>query len=276
MRRVYQNVKHYLRFLAREYQRDRCAQAAAALAFGTLLSLVPLAALLGWLTRPFHRYISNPLDQVAPFFTPTPRLQEIISGSVERYTGNATQLGLIGLLFFLPVAWGMLASVESVINDIWHVQRRRGHFRRLAHFWAAVIFAPLLFFASATLRQAINRAIILEGLTDSRAVNWLLADALPFLLLVASATLAYWILPNKHVRFGSAVLGGAVTAMLYHLVRWGFGLYVSKIGAYDRIYGLLGVIPAFLIWLFLVWSVVLLGAEVAYSAQHPWDEEPPR
>ena len=276
MRRVYRYVARYLRFLAREYQRDRCAQAAAALAFGTLLSVVPLAALLGWLTRPFHRYISNPIDQIAPFFTPTPRLQEIIRGSVERYADNATQLGLIGLVFFLPVAWGMLSSVESVINDIWHVERRRGHFHRLAHFWAAVVFAPLLFFASATLKQALDRALILEGWLDSRTVSWLLADALPFLLLTASATLAYWILPNKHVRFSAAVLGGAVTALLYHIVRWGFGLYVSTVGAYDRIYGLLGAIPAFLIWVFLVWSVVLLGAEVAYSAQHPWDEEPPR
>lgn len=276
LRRTLQLARRYLAFLWREYRQDRCAQAAAALAFGTLLSVVPLAALLGWLTRPFHRYIANPVDQIAPFFTPTPRLQEIIRGSVERYAGNATQLGLIGLVLFLPVAWGMLSSVESVINDIWHVEKRRGHFHRLAHFWAAVIFAPLLFFASATLKQAIDRAIILEGLTDSRTVNWLLADALPFTLLVASATLAYWILPNKHVRFVSAVIGGAVTALLYHLVRWAFGLYVSTVGAYDRIYGLLGAIPAFLIWVFLVWSVVLIGAEVAYSAQHAWDEEPPR
>lgn len=276
MRRLIRQARRYLAFLWREYREDRCAQAAAALAFGTLLSVVPLAALLGWLTRPFHRYIANPIEQIAPFFTPTPRLQEIIRQSVERYAGNATQLGLIGLLFFLPVAWGMLSSIESVINDIWHVEKRRGQFHRLAHFWAAVVFAPLLFFASATLKQAIERAVILEGWLDSRTVNWLLGDLAPFLLLVASATLAYWILPNKHVRFGSALIGGAVTALLYQLVHWGFGLYVSSVGAYDRIYGLLGAIPAFLIWVFLVWSVVLIGAEVAYSAQHAWDEEPPR
>lgn len=276
MKQVYRRGQRYLSFLWREYRQERCGQAAASLAFGTLLSIVPLAALLAWLTRPFHRYIDNPLGQIAPFFTPTPRVQEILREGVAVYAENAASLGLLGLVSFLFVAWGMLSSIESVINDIWHVQRRRGHMRRLAHFWVAVIFAPLLFFASATLHQALDRALILEGLLESRLLNWLLADLLPFILLTASAALAHWVLPNKVVRLRPALLGGVVTALLYHLVRWGFGVYVANVATYDRVYGLLGVIPAFLLWLFLVWSVVLIGAEVAYSAQHAWDEELPR
>ncbi|MCB9514030.1 MAG: YihY/virulence factor BrkB family protein [Candidatus Krumholzibacteriia bacterium] len=272
MKRRLGQARRYLVWLWREYQHDRCGQAAASLAFGTLLSLVPLVALLAWLTRPFHRYISNPLESMAPFFTPTPRLQEIIQANVSRYADNAGKLGVVGLVFFLFVAWGMLGAIESVINDIWHVSQRRGQMRRLLRFWVAIAAVPVLFIASAALNQALERAVILKGLMQQGFYNWLLADLLPFLLLTASASIAYWVLPAVPVRARAALTGGLVTGALYNLVRWLFGLYVSSIGTYDRIYGLLGVIPAFLIWLVIVWSVVLLGAEVAYSVQRPWDE----
>lgn len=275
MKRRLQSAIRYLGFLRREYNRDRCGQAAASLAFGTLLSLVPLVALLAWVTRPFHQLLSNPMPALAPFFTPTPRLQEIIQVNVERYAENAGTLGVFGLTFFLCVAWGMLSAIEGVMNDIWHVLHRRGRVRRLARFWAAVIFAPLLFLASATLNQTLERALILEGLMELRIFNWLLADLLPFLLLAASAALAYWILPHANVRPKAALTGGLVAGALYHAVRWVFRLYLGNIATYDRVYGLLGVIPAFLIWLFLVWSVILIGAEVAFSMQFPWDEELP-
>jgi membrane protein len=265
----------YLAFLRREYRRDRCGQAAASLAFGTLLSLVPLVALLAWISRPFHKFISDPMDALAPFFTPTPRLQEIIQANVERYADNANALGIFGLAFFLFVAWGMLSAIEDVMNDIWHVRLRRGRVRRLARFWATVLLVPLLFAVSAMLNQALERALILGGLMEQPLVNWLLADLLPFLLLASSAALGYWILPHTGVRPRAAAIGGLVASLLYHGVRWVFGLYLGTIATYDRIYGLLGVIPAFLIWLFLVWSVILIGAEVAFSAQHDWDEELP-
>ncbi len=265
----------YLDFLRREYRRDRCGQAAASLAFGTLLSLVPLVALLAWISRPFHKFISDPMGALAPFFTPTPRLQEIIQVNVERYAENANTLGIFGLAFFLFVAWGMLSAIEDVMNDIWHVRLRRGRVRRLARFWATVLLVPLLFVVSATLNQTLERALILRGLMEQPIFNWLLADLLPFLLLASSAALAYWILPHTVVRTKAAAIGGLVAGLLYHGVRWIFALYLGTIATYDRIYGLLGVIPAFLIWLFLVWSVILIGAEVAFSVQHAWDEELP-
>ena len=113
------------------------------------------------------------------------------------------------------------------------------------------------------------------GLIDRPTSAWLLGDAIPFVLLVASATIAYWVLPHRRVSLKAAVIGGVVLGVLYQFVRWLFALYVVNFATYDRIYGILGVIPAFLAWLFLIWSVFLLGAEVAFTAQHFWDEELP-
>ncbi len=265
----------YLRFLAAEYQRDRCSQAAASLAFGTLLSIVPLVALLAWLTRPFHTSLPEALDALSRLFTPTDQLRDAIQVAVGRYAENAATLGLLGSVFFLFVAFGMLSAIESIINDVWRVERRRGRIHRLARFWASVILAPLLFLMSATLNQLLERALILGGIMEKPIAGWLLADALPFALLVASVSIGYQVLPHTRVRMKSAVIGAIVAGALYQIVRLAFAWYVSNFATYDRIYGILGVIPAFLAWLFLVWSVLLIGAEVAFSLQYPWDEELP-
>ncbi|MCP4547793.1 MAG: YihY/virulence factor BrkB family protein [bacterium] len=268
-------IRRYLTFLWREYHNDRCAQAASALTFGTLLSIVPLFALMGWLTRPFHRDFSGLFQPMARFLAPTNELHELVRVNVAHYADNATALGLVGLLFFIVVAWSMTSSIELVINDIWHVRHRRGRIKKIVGFWVAVVMVPLLFIASATLNQLLERALIFGGLMEKPVTAWFLADLIPFLLLTASVSLAYWMLPHTIVRVKAAFAGGLVAAVLYHIVREGFAIYLRTFGTYDRIYGLLGVIPAFLIWLFLVWTVMLIGAEVAFTVQYPWDEELP-
>ena len=275
MRQALLRVWRYFRFLWREYNRDRCGQAAASLAFGTLLSLVPLAALLAWLTRPFQSSLDRLLTPFSTLFTPTPRLQEVIQVNVERYAANAATLGILGLILFLLVAYGMLSAVYAVVNDIWHVRHRGGHIRRLARFWIWMALITVLFMASPTLKQSLESELLMRDLMEVPWVAWLLADLLPFLMLAGSASLLYWIIPQTLVSAKSALIGGVVAGLLYHLVKSFFVLYLDRFATYDQIYGILGVIPAFLVWLFLVWSVLLIGAEVAFTVQHSWDEESP-
>jgi membrane protein len=262
----------YLKYLKNEYGRDRCGQAAAALAFGTLLSIVPLAALLTWLLRPYDWSLDSVLDFLSRYFLPTPELQTIILEAIERYAGNAGAMGLFGLAFFLFVAWGMLMSVESIFNDIWHVENRRGQVHKLGTFWVAVIFAPLLFIVGATLNQNLSRSALFGSLAENGHFEWLIADLVPFLLLVTSLSLGYLLLPHTSVRKRAAIFGALVAALLYQLARWVFVQYLEHIATFDTIYGILGVIPAFLMWLFFVWSVVLIGAEVSYTVDRPWEE----
>ena len=275
MRKALWYINRYLRFLLREFSRDRCAQAASALTFGTLLSLVPLVALLAWIIRHFYQDFSGIYIDIARFMTPTPELEEIVRVNINAYVDNAATLGVLGLVFFFLVALSMVTQIENVLNDIFHVRKRRGKMRRLAGFWLTLIFVPLLFVASAMLNQFLERALSRNGLMDKTFTDWIMADLLPFLLLTSSAGLAYWVIPHGRVSKRAALAGGLVAAALYHVVRWGFAQYLTMFHAYDRIYGLIGVIPAFLIWLYLVWTVMLIGAEVTFTAQYPWDEELP-
>jgi len=262
----------YLSFIKSEYGRDRCGQAAAALAFGTLLSIVPLAALLTWLLRPYDWSLDRMLAFLSRYFLPTPEFQTLILDAIERYAGNAGTMGLFGLGFFLFVAWGMLMSVESIFNDIWHVEIRRGQMHKLGTFWLAVIFAPFLFIVSATLNQNLSRSALLGPLAGNGHFEWLFADLAPFLLLVTSLALGYMLLPHTSVRKRAAGAGALVAALLYQSARWFFVQYIEHIATFDTIYGILGVIPAFLMWLFFVWSIVLIGAEVSYTVDRPWEE----
>ena len=273
MKIQFQRLRRYLAFLRHEYREDRCGQAAASLAFGTLLSIVPLAALLAWLLRPFHRDLKAMVAPLGDYFLPTPELQTVIQANIEHYADNAGSMGLFGLVFFLFVGWGMLMSVESIINDIWHVRHRRGQVHKLGTFWIAVVVSPLIFIASAALNQSLSRALILGGLEGKAFSKLLLQDLLPFLMLVASLSLGYWILPHTHVRKRAAGIGALVAALLYHLARLIFVQYLNYVSTFDRIYGILWVIPAFLMWLFVVWSVVLIGAEVSYTVDNRWEPE---
>ncbi|MDP7021491.1 MAG: YhjD/YihY/BrkB family envelope integrity protein [Candidatus Krumholzibacteria bacterium] len=246
--------------LLREYRRDRCGQAASSLAFGTLLSIVPLAALLAWLLRPFHRELAPLLDSLSRYFLPTPELQEIVQRNVQHYTDQALAMGLFGLGFFLLVAWGMLMNVESVFNDIWHVSERRGKVHKLGTFWATVILAPLLFVAGAALNQ-----FLAELVAGHSFAGWFLGDLLPFALMLISLALGYWILPHTKVSKLASLSAALLATLLYQGVKWLFVRYLASFATFDRIYGILSVIPAFLVWLFLVWSVILLGAELSCS-----------
>lgn len=265
-------VGRYLRFIWRQYQKDRCGQAAASLAFQSLISLVPLVALLAWLTQPFHSNLAESMRPLLRYFTPSRELLDVVQTNVSRYAANAGKMGILGLGFFLFVAWGILQNIESVLNDVWGVREKHGRVRRLARFWVAVFVAPALFLAGAALNHGLERQLILSGLMERPVSAWLLADLVPFLLLVASLFLGYWRLPHMRVSPRAALGGALVAGLLYLLVRWLFGLYVGNLATYDRIYGLLWVIPAFMAWLFGVWSVLLMGAEVAWSVDHPWGE----
>jgi membrane protein len=148
-------------------------------------------------------------------------------------------------------------SIEGSFNAIWQASEPRPLVMRLLSFWAVLTMAPLLFGTSLSL----SSAIFADYQQEDRGVG-LLRLALPGLIEAAALALMYLSLPNRVVRWQDALLGGAVAALLLELSKIGFGLYITLFPTYETIYGALSVIPTFLVWLYLVWSIVLLGAEL--------------
>ncbi len=190
--------------------------------------------------------------------------------SIHEYIQNAQsgQLGITGMVLFLFTAIGMLRGVESTFNDIWGVTVDRQWWRQISSYFTIVALGPLVLVAAATLAEAPSL---------HWADHWL--DAVPFLgqivfqvgplaFLWVMFALFYMLVPNTQVKFSAAFFGGMVAGTLWHLNNIFAFLYVSRVVTNSAIYGKLGLVPVFMLGLYLSWAILLFGAQVAYAFQN--------
>ncbi|MGH7005429.1 MAG: YihY family inner membrane protein, partial [Alphaproteobacteria bacterium] len=166
----------------------------------------------------------------------------------------------------------LLDTIETVLNRIFRQSQVRPLLARVTMYWAILTFTPLLVGGSVALSAIVfdKDGVARFGLGSiTGTVIWLT----PFLLILAAFMLAYIVIPYRRVRLRSAFLGAAVAAALFQALRWGFALYVEAFPSYKTLYGTLSIIPIFLLWVYLVWCVVLFGAEMV-AAFPEWRRRP--
>jgi membrane protein len=247
-----------LRILA-QWARDRCPQQAAALAYQTTLSLVPILAIAFALLRSMGSGESEDrlLDYMATYVLPD--LRELIpylkAFSAKISIGAA---GGVGLIITLVTCYSLYASVEQMFNDIWRAQNRRGVVGKFLTFYALVTLLPVLGAAS------IYWSGRLVG-TNS-AAQWLGPLAIQFAALVLTNKL----LPNLTVRWRAALMGAAVSGIAIEALKWGFLRFAKSmlLESYGGVYGPLALVPMVLLWIYLSWLLILLGAEIAHAFQN--------
>ncbi len=254
------------RFLARVMRRfwaDHCQTNASALAFTTLLVLVPLAAVVFAalsIFPVFERFAVELEEFVYRNFVPA--AGDVIRAYLNEFTDRAGSLTAVGLIFLIISAILLLVTVEETLNKIWRVERGRGLVQRVLAYWAVLTLAPLLIGVSLSLTSELVSAALAPThgvLTQARRIFFAI---LPFVFEVAAFVLLYLVVPNRTVGFRHALLGGVIAAVLFELTKRGFALFVLNFENYQVIYGALASIPIFLIWIYLSWLVILLGAEV--------------
>jgi membrane protein len=157
----------------------------------------------------------------------------------------------------------MMSSIEDRFNRIWRVAAPRKGSARLLLYWAALTLGPILVTAgigvsSWVYAQPLWRGVAGHGVAGFRL--WLLA---PFLITAGGLAVLYQVVPNRRVRWRDAIAGAFVAAVLFEFARKGFALYVRGVANYREVYGALAAIPIFLIWVYLSWVIVLLGAILA-------------
>ena len=190
------------------------------------------------------------------------RLEKVIAGVEKKLT-----LGRIGPVGALLVVWAavtLLTTVERSLNRIFQAPRSRSLARRVLLYWAAVTFIPVALGAADYIAGKITIVFThIPGVSALLAsVGWAGPIVVSSLLLAA----VYMFMPNTAVRFRYAIAGAIVAVPLWMLVKWGFVLYVSEFVRNRSLYGALGLIPLFLIWLNFCWLVFLFGAQLAYTA----------
>lgn len=246
--------------IAKRFYGDRCTQAAAALTYTTLLSLVPLVTItLGILSAfPAFQDVRANLQGLV-FDNLVPQVGSAVMDYVEQFSARATSLTGAGVIGLIVTSILLLVTIEGAFNTIWRVTSERPLIIRLLSFWALLTVTPLLFAVSLTLTDQ-----VMGGAFDSGSPPWpQLAAMMPGLSEWFGFTFIFRIIPNRSVRLRDAMVGGLVAAVLFEISKTGFALYLQYFPIYETVYGAISTVPIFLIWLYVAWVVVLLGAVTA-------------
>ena len=264
-------LQAFARFLWQRFRDDKCFETAGALSYTTLFAIVPMLAAVIAIVSVFPAF-AGLRDSVTRFIFRSfvPAAGETVQGYLLQFAGNASKLTLFGVLFLLASALMMMASIEDRFNRIWRVASRRKGTARLLLYWAALTLGPILVTAgvgvsSWVYAQPLWRGVAGHGVAGFRL--WLLA---PFLITWVGLSVLYQAVPNCRVRWRDAITGALVAAVLFEFARKGFAAYVQGVANYKEVYGALAAIPIFLIWVYLSWVIVLLGAILA-AALHAFE-----
>jgi membrane protein len=177
-------------------------------------------------------------------------------------------LGITGAVALIFAAISMLGQIESTFNDIWGVPRGRSWYTRTVLYWAMLSLAPLMLTVALGLTTGPHLTGTTKLLMRMPFLGHLIFQLLPVLLLSLTFGLLYLVMPNTKVHWGAALAGGLVAGALWHLNSLLNVLYVSRVVSNFKIYGSLGLVPVFMIGLYFAWVIVLFGAQVAYAAQN--------
>lgn len=196
------------------------------------------------------------------------KLQQIVNRA------SSASLGIISMLFLVVTATSLFSTIETTLNGIWQVEKRRPFWIKFTAFCTLIWLGPAMIAAGIVVREKLGQqaAATFMGVPGLDTLFQLAATLGRYLLPLLTVWLVllalYKFLPHTNVRLGSATWGAFVGAVLIQIARPGFGFYVSHAIRYQKLYGSLGAIPIFLIWLWLLWILVLFGAEVAFTVQN--------
>lgn len=270
--KVIKKLSQFASFVNQHFKDDYCLRSASALAYSTLLSSVPLMTIIFNILSAFPAF--QGLDQKIQNFVFqnfVPAAGEVVQSYLTTFTQKTSELTIIGIAFLIVTALMMLRTIDQSLNTIWHNQRPRSTVHSLLVYWAILSMGPLLIGLSIFISSYLLSMPFFHQLEPSLwqyVLIWL-----PFLSTSTAFTLIYILIPNQRVPWISALIGGVLAAMLFEIAKRGFALYITHSDAYTTIYGALATIPIFLVWIYVSWLVILLGAEVTYCLRiFPWDD----
>ncbi|SEH04961.1 virulence factor BrkB family protein [Candidatus Venteria ishoeyi] len=264
IRTFLQNISGFLHLLVLRFVEDRCITQASALAYTTLLSLVPLMTLVFGMLSAFPAFseIQNDIQHFI-FENFVPASGAVVQDYLENFTQKTSQLTAIGIAFLIITALLMVKTIDKALNTIWHSNRSRNPVTSFLVYWSILTVAPLLIGISVFVTSYLTSLSLWSDVVE-RHLGLQVLNILPFVTSATAFTLLYMLIPNRRVPMFYALLGGICAALLFDMAKRGFALYVTQSPVYETIYGALSTIPLFLIWIYASWIMILFGAEVTY------------
>jgi membrane protein len=237
---------------------------AAALAYSSLLSLVPLTALcfaiLGAFGQTEHQEVQSFLFQQ---FVPSGGVVQRVLPVIQELSVTLRQLNVVVIAALVFTCLLLLSSIEYALNQVWQVYEARTLTDRIAIFCAIIVLVP--FFAVSGYYTSTKVAPLVAGFGTLSAVY---QDVLPVLIDFLAFVALYYLVPKAPVKIGPAGFAALCAALMFGTAKFWFATYIVSFSNYDAVYGSLAIVPVFLFWLYVSWTIVLFGAELSYQAQH--------
>ncbi|AGB40284.1 putative membrane protein [Halobacteroides halobius DSM 5150] len=264
---------NWMTFIKLVYQKSKRVDIfvnAMSLVYTTLLSIIPLLIFSFYILTLFNFFgqMSILIDQ----------LKHVILNHLATGTGQTVlnylqqqienidinQLGAISFISLGMVVIFLLARVERTFNRIWGVEKHRDLFKRFVSFWTFITLGTFLVTLSLSLALAVGNIYFASvSLSDTIFLQFLSMIAYFLVFFIA-----YYLIPNTEVEVLAAIVGGVSSGILFYLAKNLYTIYTTHVVTYNQIYGSLAAAPLFLVWLYLIWMIALLGAVISYVFQH--------
>jgi len=270
--RALRRVLRVLSVLVRDFSAGNLNLQAMSLVYTTLLASIPALAIVFSVLKGFgvdEQLREFLIEFLAPLGDEGVEIRETILDFVAQV--NIGVLGSVGFAVLIYTGVSLLQKVEAALNDIWQVSRLGTLVRRFSNFASLLLAGPIAIVIAMGLLASVTGAAAIDQLgSDSlRLVISEMSRFVPYMLTVAAFTAVYLIIPNTHVRLGAALIGAAIAGLAWNIAGWAFTSFVVTSARYALIYSAFASLAVFMIWLYVSWLILLIGASIAFYAQNP-------
>ncbi len=238
----------------------------AALTFYTLMSVVPIAALIFGIMKGFGMETNLNAYLYSEFPQYTPMIDQVLD-----FANNLlirTKGGVIASVGFVVLLWAVMrvfGNIESAFNHIWEVRRERSIARKFSDYMAVVFVAPILWLISNSMSLALRSRLSLYASSIFIDILYALASVVVIWLMFA---FVYRVMPNTKVKMRSAVMAGIIAGTAFQIFQVVYVWVQTSVTSYNAIYGSFAALPLFLIWAQTSWQILLTGAELSFAYQN--------
>lgn len=253
-------LKAFIKFVFIQFNRKQASAMAAELTLSNMLALVPLMTVAVSLMAVFPAFESvNAQVQSLIFDNLLPETGLAVQEHLNEYVSKSKNLSAIGFGFLIVTSLLLMRSIDRSINALWETPTQRKGIHKILAYWAMLTMAPILIAASLAASSYFAALPIVSQLSG------VLTIGLPFILIVLAFSALYTVVPFTQVKFYKALIAAAITAILFELAKYGFAIFVTKFSSYELIYGAITAIPIFFLWVYLSWSILLLGVIICFG-----------
>ncbi len=253
--------RHATQTLRARFREDRLGQTAGSLTYTTIIALVPMVTVaLAVITAfpVFGDFQTVLQKRLIESFVPDNISRQVL-GYITQFASKASRLGVAGVMALLLTALALVFTIDRTLNAIWRVRHRRPLAQTMLLYWSAVTLGPLLMGASFVLMSQV--VAVSQGLMSDtpNSLRWLL-NVLEFALMVWAVSALFKYVPYTQVRWSHALVGGVWVGLATEVARKLLVHYFAKMTTFSSIYGAFAALPILLIWIYLAWTIVLIGA----------------